>query len=160
CRGSRRRPCPSRRAATAPCRTPARRRRIRPTPTPIRPFLPPGWTPRRRILAWIRPASLRLLPLVLHEARAERALGLVLIVGAAPEPEVVGRGSAAARHRHDVVVFQECSCFATVFVRTDVRAAAIVALPHSTLDVGGDVPRPCAGAPRLARLVRGRELLL
>ena len=76
--------------------------------------------------------------LVRRNARSEDKLRLVLIVAAAPERQVLGRGRTAERIRLDVMELQERAFSATVTVWSDERALAAVVLPHHALVVSGD----------------------
>jgi hypothetical protein len=58
---------------------------------------------------------------------------LVLIVGPAPELDVVDSGGPASRERDDVVIFEEAGLSAAP-VCSEVRAATAVTLPDCALD--------------------------
>src|SRR4029077_2493752 len=72
---------------------------------------------------------------VAHELGAERALGFVLVVGAAAEPDVVHADSAAPRVGIDMIELQVCCRLAPVAVVAHERALATVALPDRALDL-------------------------
>ena len=88
------------------------------------------------------------LPLLGHEPGAEHPLRLYLIVHAAPQPQSVhGRGPSSC-DRLDVIELEETARTATTPVRARERALSLVALPHRTPDVRGDVAGACLrGAP-------------
>jgi hypothetical protein len=74
----------------------------------------------------------------MHEARAERVLGFVLIVRATQEPEIVERCPAAFRDGLDVIDLERCSRAADAAVLRDERALALIALPDFALEGGWD----------------------
>ena len=76
--------------------------------------------------------------LVRRNARSEDKLRLVLIVAAATEREVLGRGRSPERKRLDVMELQERALGAAMSIAGDERALAAVVLPHDALVVSGD----------------------
>ena len=102
----------------------------------------------------LRPLALRV-----HEPRAERALGLVLIVRPAQEAQVLDRGLAAPCERLDMVELHVPAPLAAPAALGHERAAPLVALPDLALDGVGEVTAP-GGRALLARPVRGAEAAL
>jgi len=74
-----------------------------------------------------------------HEPRAEHALGLVLVVRPAQQPQILDRRLPAACHRLDVVELHVATAFAAPAALRHERAAPLVALPDRALDGIGDV---------------------
>src|SRR4051812_20402706 len=93
-----------------------------------------------------RAATACLRALLLHEAAAERALGLVLIVPATAQAQVVERRFAAAGDRDDVVVLEPLHAAAAPALRTHERALLAVAHPDRPLHAARDVTRAFGGA--------------
>src|SRR5262245_56028224 len=116
---------------------------------------------RRRAL----PAS-RLGPLAgvfalgLHEPRAERPLGRVLVVPPAAEADVLDRRFAAAREFPDVIELDPRSRLTAMPGLAHERALAAVALPHGALHVGRDVADARGALPACPRLRCRAELAL
>ena len=98
----------------------------------------------------------RLLALPCHEPGSERALGCVLIVGAAPEAHAIDGGNAAAREGLDMIELEEAAGRAPMSVRAHERAPPSVALPHRATDLGRDISGPCATRPNSTNGRRGR----
>jgi hypothetical protein len=96
-----------------------------------------------------------------HEPGSEGALGGVLVVGPAAQPQALRRGPAPARHRVHVVELQPGAGRAAATGLADESALAAIALPDGAPDLGREVPRVRARAPRPgARPAGGRELAL
>ncbi|MGH7730906.1 MAG: hypothetical protein ACRENJ_06595 [Candidatus Eiseniibacteriota bacterium] len=82
-----------------------------------------------------------------HELCAERALGAVLVVSVAPQPDPFDGGLAPARDLRHVIELDELARLAPAAALTHVRALAAIALP----DRAHDVRRNGAGARRRTR---------
>jgi hypothetical protein len=81
-------------------------------------------------------AFLRLDTPAFHEFSAEDALRLELIVRAATQAKILGRGRAAACEWNDVIELQEFGRWAAVPGFARECAPAAIALPHGALDLG------------------------
>ena len=77
-----------------------------------------------------------------HELDAEGALGFVLIVRPAAEPDTGSSGVTAPRDRLHVIELDPAALLAAVPVLAHERALPAVSRPHGALDVGRDVARP------------------
>src|SRR5438552_2408995 len=96
---------------------------------------------------------------LVHEPGAKRALGRVLVVGAAAQPDAVHGRLATAGDGLGVVELQPAICRTAAAALTHERAAALIALPDGALDVRRDVARVGARAPLArARPAGGSEL--
>lgn len=94
-----------------------------------------------------------------HEFGPEQALGLVLIMHAASQSQVLERRLAAARHGADVIELEPCLLFAAMPLIANERASRAVALPDFASDLGRDMP--ALGLASLnTRVLDGSELLL
>jgi len=78
---------------------------------------------------------------VLHEPSAVRALGFVLVVSRAPEPEVRDRRLSTACHGDGVIELKELALLATTAFVVDMRTLVAVPPANGAADVCGDVPR-------------------
>jgi len=83
----------------------------------------------------------------------EREHGLVCVVGAAAQLNVLARRGAAERKGLAVVELDE-PAFDAASMRTDERTSTLVALPHGTPDGGGNVAGSRLGFGRLTRAGR------
>src|SRR5436309_2082886 len=119
-----------------------------------------GWLGRRSPRLNTPRGVLGLASFLAHEARPERALGVVLVVRPAPQPHALHRGCTPARHRIGVVVLEPSARRAAAAGIARERALSPIALPDRALDVSRDVARVGARARASARAGRGRELAL
>src|SRR5439155_11125095 len=102
--------------------------------------------------------ALSLVPLVLHERGAERALGPILIVGSTAELHSSRRRTAAARHRVHVIELEEGARRTALTGRADEGALTAIAFPHRALHLGRDMARAGGGPRARTRLTGCREL--
>src|SRR6267378_1892163 len=102
--------------------------------------------------------TLRHFTFVLHEPGAKRALGSVLVVGSAAEPDRRNSGPAAARKFLNMIELDELASLAAVPGLAYERALAAVTFPDRTPDLGRDVARALARTTAPARLRSRREL--
>src|SRR5437867_6570266 len=113
----------------------------------------------RRRRAPIRRFALRRFALLVHEARPEQALRLILIVHPTPQPNARHRRLAAAGEGLDVIVLHPSARLAAVPGLTHERALAAIAFPDGASYVRRDVALARSGTPPpRARLIGRREL--
>ncbi|MBI2246507.1 MAG: hypothetical protein HYU65_00970, partial [Armatimonadetes bacterium] len=93
-------------------------------------------------------------------ARAEIELGLVPVVRAAAELDVVYRGRATHGIGRDMMELEEAPLSTAAAVAAREGAAPAVSEPHRSLDLGRDVSRAGDKAAASAGVVRGGKLLL
>src|SRR5215831_630533 len=93
-----------------------------------------------------------------HEFLPERALGTILIVRPAPEPDAMDSRLAAARHFFDVVEFQLRARHTPPAGLAREGALPAVALPDGTPHTGRNMPRARRGALPCSWLGAGSEL--
>src|SRR5206468_13082475 len=91
---------------------------------------------------------------------AERALGSVLIVRPAAQPDPRHAGPASARHLLDVIELEQLARRTAAPRLAHEGALPAVPLPHRPLDGSGDVTRVSARPPAPARPRGRRELAL
>jgi len=95
---------------------------------------------------------------VAHELGAERALGFVLVVRPAQQPDPPDAGLPASGVGLDVVELQILALLTAMTGVTHERALAAIPLPHRPPDLRGDVPAIRPGKPTATRL-HGRGAL-
>jgi hypothetical protein len=121
----------------------------------------PSWGRTRdgRALRGFRFASA--IALRVHEAGAEYALGLVLVVRATPQPEVGDRRGAPAGNGLDVIELEARASAAAMPVRAHERALAAVACPDDASHIHRNAPLPAGrDLPGRPWLCHGSELPL
>jgi hypothetical protein len=91
----------------------------------------------------LRGYQARVITLLSHEPSSKHALGFILVMCTAPQPNSCHRRGATPRYRFDVVEFEKLSGLASDSFRAHERALTLVALPDRAADCRGDVA--CSG---------------